>query len=186
MWYRKELDLAHVNCSCCTDDDGDDDEDIDASQTPLAIAAYLAPHNPRATQVDPNAIPSLEHRPKSTQMQSLSRHHHLLCNSWWDNSTLKVTHPLAIALKPSKTLNAMLESCDFTLLYTFWCRTVNPLIKENRIILAVADGEVERALLKYLYCVRFLRWFTNPIPSEACLLMSLSKQWCFGLTKRAT
>ncbi len=116
-------------------------------------------------------------------MQSLSPHHHLLCNSWWDNSTLKVTHPLAIALKPSNTLNAMLESCDFTLLYAFWCHTVNPLIKENRIILAVADGEVERALLKYLYCVRFLRWFTNPIPSEACLLMSLSKQWCFGHTK---
>jgi bisphosphoglycerate-dependent phosphoglycerate mutase len=96
---------------------------------------------------------------------------------------LKVTHPLAIALKPSNTLNAMLESCDFDLLYTFWCHTVNPLIKENRIILAVADGEVERALLKYLYCVRFLRWFTNPIPTEACLLMSLSKQWCFGHTK---
>jgi hypothetical protein len=37
-------------------------------QKPLAIA--VAPHDPRASQVDPNAIP-LE-RPKSTQVQSLS------------------------------------------------------------------------------------------------------------------
>jgi hypothetical protein len=61
LWSRKELNLGH--CKCCTDDE----EDIAASQKPLAIALSLAPHNSRASQVDPIKFPLK----RSTQMQSL-------------------------------------------------------------------------------------------------------------------
>jgi hypothetical protein len=40
------------SCTCCTNDE----EEIVALQKPLAID--LAPHNPRASQVDPNPVPS--------------------------------------------------------------------------------------------------------------------------------
>jgi len=49
---RTDLDLAHGNCTCCTDDD----EEFFALAKPLGNS--VAAHNPRAPQVDPNAIPS--------------------------------------------------------------------------------------------------------------------------------
>jgi hypothetical protein len=52
-WSRKELELAaHGSCTCCTDDE----EDIAGLQKKTLAIALPLPHNPRASQVDPNAI----------------------------------------------------------------------------------------------------------------------------------
>ncbi len=71
LWSRKELDIAaHGSCTCCTDD-----EDIAASQKKTLAIALPLPHNPRASQVDPNAI-------------CLPIHHHPCIISLWDNEIL--------------------------------------------------------------------------------------------------
>ncbi len=56
----------------------------------------LAPHNPRASQVDPMKFP-LKH---PTQMQSDDHHLHIC---WWNNSRLNVISSLAMVLKLYKT-----------------------------------------------------------------------------------
>ncbi len=56
------------------------------------------PEHPKWTEIQY----SFERR-ESTEIQSLSRRRHQLCNSWWENSTLNITRPPAITLKPSKT-----------------------------------------------------------------------------------
>jgi len=66
-------------------------------QKPLAIA--VAPHDPRASQVDPNAIPS---RASKVDPSAISLPHHHLLTCWWENSTLYIS-PRAMAVKPSKT-----------------------------------------------------------------------------------
>jgi len=71
LWSRKELDIAaHGSCTCCTDD-----EDIAASQKKTLAIALPLPRNPRASQVDPNAI-------------CLPIHHHPCIISLWDNEIL--------------------------------------------------------------------------------------------------
>jgi len=71
-WSRKELELAaHGSCTCCTDDE----EDIAALQKKTLAIALPPPHNPRASQVDPNAI-------------CLLVYHHPCIISLWDNEIL--------------------------------------------------------------------------------------------------
>jgi hypothetical protein len=65
-------------------------------QKPLAIA--VDPHNPRASQVDPNAIPS---RASKVDPSAISLQHHHLLTCWWENSGLYIS-PRSMAVKPSK------------------------------------------------------------------------------------
>ncbi len=65
-------------------------------QKPLAIA--VDPHNPRASQVDPNVIPFWASKVDPSAI-SLQHHHLLTC--WWENSRLYIS-PRAMAVKPSK------------------------------------------------------------------------------------
>ncbi len=83
-WSRKELELAaHGSCTCCTDDE----EDIAASQKKTLAIALPPPHNPRASQVDPNAI--LSGAPKvDPNAICLPVHHHPCIISLWDNEIL--------------------------------------------------------------------------------------------------
>ncbi len=77
--------------------------------------ATLAPHNPRASQVQIQMQFSLE-RAKSTQMQSLSWRRHP-CNSSWDYSALNVTPSLAIVLKPPKPRHPNWSTSNMILLF---------------------------------------------------------------------
>jgi hypothetical protein len=69
-------------------------------QKTLAIA--VAPHDPRASQVDPNVIPS---RASEVDPNAISLPHHDL-RTGWDNSRLNIS-PLAMAVKPSKTPSSL-------------------------------------------------------------------------------
>jgi hypothetical protein len=69
----------------------------------IALAAHMMMKNFLLRQ-KPLAILSLltiQERPKSTQMQSLTHTNHLR-TCWWDYSRLNIG-PLAMAVKPSKT-----------------------------------------------------------------------------------
>jgi hypothetical protein len=84
------------SCTCCTNDE----EEIVALQKPLAID--LAPHNPRASQVDPNPVPSRASDSNAIVSQesdpnSISLPLHI---SWWDKSRLTVISPLAQLFSP--------------------------------------------------------------------------------------
>jgi len=91
---RTDLDLAHGNCTCCTDDD----EEFFALANPLANS--VAAHNPRASQVDLNAIPS---RASQVDPNAICTHLH---TCWLDKSRLKNIDPLAMTVKSSKTPTA--------------------------------------------------------------------------------
>jgi hypothetical protein len=59
----------------------------------------VAAHNRRASQVDPNAIPS---RASQVDPNAISHPHHRLRTCRLDNSKLNIG-PLAMGVKPSKT-----------------------------------------------------------------------------------
>jgi hypothetical protein len=83
LWSRElELDLAHDNC-CTTDE-----KNIVTSQNLWHLHSLsIAPHNPRASRVDPNAIPSWASDPSA--ISSIPHHH--LGISLWGNSGSNVT-----------------------------------------------------------------------------------------------
>ncbi len=78
LWSRKlELDLAHDNCFT------NDEKNIVTSQDLWHLQSLsIAPHNPRASRVDPDAIPSWASDPSA--IASISHHH--LGISCWGNS----------------------------------------------------------------------------------------------------
>jgi len=109
LWSRKlKLDLAHDNC--CTNDE----KNIVTSQNLWHLHSLsIAPHNPRASRVDPNAIPAWGSDPSAI---SSIPHHHPRISRWGNSGSNVILGPFTLGI---------IADVQAQMKRSYWCKTWN-------------------------------------------------------------